>query len=127
IDYVQVLPCTLNSGVDGTADVCRLDGTFDLTSIVTLGEDFGTWSFPSNPGVLNGSVVDVSTLPSGDYDFYYIVRTPCAEDTTTATLTIYPPSTAGNDGVITACLNEPINLLSGLSGTVDLGGQWYDP
>ncbi len=127
IDYVQVLPCTLNEGIDGTTDVCRLDGTIDLTSIVTLGEDFGTWSFPSNPGVLNGSVVNVSTLPSGDYDFYYIVKTPCAEDTTIATLTIYPPSSAGSDGTITACLNEPINLLSGLSGNIDLGGQWYDP
>lgn len=127
IDYVQVLPCNLNPGVDGAADVCRLDGTFDVSTIVTVGEDFGTWSFPSNPGVLNGSVVSVSALPSGTFDFYYIVKTPCAEDTTVATLTIYPPSTAGVDGTITACMNEPINLLSGLSGTVDLGGQWYDP
>ena len=127
IDYVQVLPCNLNPGVDGAADVCRLDGTFDVNTIVTVGEDFGTWSFPSNPGVLNGSVVSVSALPSGTFDFYYIVKTPCAEDTTVATLTIYPPSTAGNDGTITACMNEPINLLSGLTGTVDLGGQWYDP
>ena len=127
IDYVQFFPCTLNSGIDGSSDVCRLDGTFDLNTIITKGEDFGTWTFAQNPGVLNGSIVSVSALPAGTFEFYYIVKTPCATDTTTATLTIFPPSSAGVDGTITACRNEPIYLLSGLTGNVDLGGQWYNP
>ena len=127
IDYVQFFPCTLNSGIDGSSDVCRLDGTFDLNTIITKGEDFGTWSFAQNPGVLNGSIVSVSALPAGTFDFHYIVKTPCATDTTFATLTIFPPSSAGVDGTITACRNEPIYLLSGLTGNVDLGGQWYNP
>ncbi|MDP5098806.1 MAG: proprotein convertase P-domain-containing protein [Crocinitomicaceae bacterium] len=127
VDHVRFMPCTLNSGIDGSSDVCRLDGTFDLNTIVTKGEDFGTWSFAQNPGVLNGSIVSVSALPAGTFEFYYIVKTPCATDTTTATLTIFPPSSAGVDGTITACRNEPIYLLSGLTGNVDLGGQWYNP
>jgi len=127
IDHVQILPCTLTPGIDGSSNVCRLDGTFDLNTIVTKGETFGSWSFAQNPGVLNGSIVNVSALPSGTFNFYYIVKTPCANDTTIATLTIFPPSSAGVDGTITACRNEPIYLLSGLSGNVDLGGQWYDP
>ena len=127
VDYVRFMPCTLNPGIDGSSDVCRLDGTFDLNTIVTKGEDFGTWTFAQNPGVLNGSIVSVSALPAGTFDFHYIVKTPCATDTTFATLTIYPPSSAGVDGTITACRNEPIYLLSGLSGNVDLGGQWYNP
>jgi len=40
---------------------------------------------------------------------------------------IYGPSSAGNDGADTICMNEPYNLLSSLSGTIDLGGQWIDP
>ena len=40
---------------------------------------------------------------------------------------IYGPSSAGNDGSDTICMNEPYNLLSSLSGTIDLGGQWIDP
>ncbi len=127
VDYVRFMPCTLNPGIDGSSDVCRLDGTFDLNTIVTKGEDFGTWTFAQNPGVLNGSIVSVSALPAGTFDFHYIVKTPCATDTTFATLTIFPPSSAGVDGTITACRNEPIYLLSGLSGNVDLGGQWYNP
>lgn len=127
IDYVQFLPCTLTPGVDGSANVCRANGTFDLNSIVTRGETFGKWTFAQNPNALNDNIVDVTTLPTGTFNFYYIVKTPCAVDTTTATITIFPPSQAGVDGVITACRNEPIYLLSGLSGTVDLGGQWYNP
>ena len=127
VDHVRFMPCTLNPGIDGSSDVCRLDGTFDLNTIVTKGEDFGTWTFAQNPGVLNGSIVSVSALPAGTFDFHYIVKTPCATDTTFATLTIFPPSSAGVDGTITACRNEPIYLLSGLTGNVDLGGQWYNP
>lgn len=126
IDYVRFMPCKLNPGVDGSSNVCRLDGTFDLNTIVTKGEDFGTWTFAQNPGVLNGSIVTVSALPVGSFEFHYIVKTPCATDTTFATITIFAPSSAGVDGTITACRNEPIYLLSGLSGNVDLGGQWYN-
>jgi hypothetical protein len=34
---------------------------------------------------------------------------------------------AGQDGSITVCLNEPFDLLLGLGGNVDLGGVWYNP
>jgi LysM repeat protein len=36
-------------------------------------------------------------------------------------------SSAGEDGSITACLHEPVDLLAGLDGNVDLSGTWYDP
>lgn len=127
VDDFKVYPCTVAPGVDGSADVCRLDGTFDLNSIVTLGETFGYWSFPTNETFLNGSIVNVALLPAGTYEFYYVVKTPCANDTTIATLTLFDGSSAGNDGSITVCRNEPFNLLAGLSGTVNLGGTWYDP
>ena len=127
VDYVQILPCTLAPGIDGSADVCRLDNTFDLNTIITKGETFGYWSFPANELFLNGSIANVGLLPAGTYDFYYVVKTPCANDTTIASLTIFDPSTAGNDGSVTVCRNEPVDLLSALSGNVDLGGEWYNP
>lgn len=127
VDDIQMWPCTLTSGVDGEEDVCRLDGTFNLNSIVTFGEDFGRWEFPQNPMVLNDSIVTVSALPEGSFEFYYIVETPCAVDTTVATLNIFPPSSAGQNGTLNVCQNEPVNLFDGLNGNVDLGGTWYDP
>jgi hypothetical protein len=51
----------------------------------------------------------------------------CASDEVNATVKVFSPSNAGNDGVLTVCRNEPFNLLSGLSGNVDFGGTWYNP
>jgi len=127
IDDVNIYPCNLNPGVDGEEDICRLDEIVDLNTIITPGENFGEWVFPANPSILNGSLANISTFASGSYDFYYITKTPCAADTVVATLNIFPESSAGSNGTIQACRNQPINLFDGLNGNVDLGGQWYNP
>ena len=127
VDAVEVLPCSLEPGIDGSDNVCRAVETVDLNSFITAGESFGTWSFPANESFVTGSIASVQFLPEGTHDFYYIVKTPCASDTTIATLIIYGPSSAGNDGADTVCMNEPYNLLSSLSGSIDLGGDWIDP
>ena len=127
VDAVEVLPCSLEPGIDGSDNVCRAVETVDLNSFITAGENFGTWSFPANESFVTGSIASVQFLPEGTHDFYYIVNTPCAADTTIATLIIYGPSSAGNDGADTVCMNEPYNLLSSLSGSIDLGGEWIDP
>ena len=128
IDYVRVEACTLNPGTDGEEDFCRLDEIVDLDQVIIPGEPNGDWSFPSNPGILNGSTANVSSISADSYDFYYVVGNICGvKDTTIATINVFPPTSAGNDGTITVCRNEPINLFDGLSGNVDLGGTWYDP
>jgi len=127
VDAVEVLPCSLEPGIDGADNVCRAVDTIDLNNYITAGEDFGYWSFPANESFVNGSIASVQFLPEGSHDFLYVVSTPCASDTTIATIVIYGPSSAGNDGADTLCMNEPYNLLSALSGTIDLGGQWVDP
>ena len=127
VDAVEVLPCSLEPGIDGSDNVCRAVETVDLNSFITAGEDFGYWSFPANESFVDGSIASVQFLPEGTHDFLYVVSTPCASDTTIASLVIYGPSSAGNDGSDTICMNEPYNLLSSLSGTIDLGGQWIDP
>lgn len=128
IDDVRFEACNLTPGQDGEVDVCRLDGTIDLNTVITAGETFGEWSFPANSSILNGSIANISTIASGSYDFWYIVKNSCGNaDTTIATINIYPPSSAGISGTFTVCLNQPINLFEGLSGNIDLGGTWYDP
>ena len=127
LDDIAINICIPNPGTDGSADVCRLNPTIDLSSMITEGESTGTYQFPANPFILNGSTLIVSTLPVGTYEAYYVVNTACVSDTTTATFTVYGPSQAGNDAVDTLCRNEPYNLINSLSGTVDLGGYWIDP
>ena len=127
LDDIGVNICTPNPGTDGSGDVCRASDSLNLASYITAGESTGTWSFPSNPSILNDSILTVTTLPVGSYEAYYVVNTACVSDTTTATFTVYGPSQAGNDAVDTLCRNEPYNLLNSLTGTVDLGGYWINP
>jgi hypothetical protein len=51
----------------------------------------------------------------------------CAVDQATSTVVVYAAPSAGQDGSITVCLNEPFDLLTGIGGNVDLGGTWYNP
>jgi hypothetical protein len=51
----------------------------------------------------------------------------CATDQATSTVSVHAMPSAGQDGSITVCLNEPIDLLLGLGGNVDFGGTWYNP
>ena len=61
------------------------------------------------------------------FNFEYRVTEGCAYDSIVTQVDVYEPSTAGDDGTITVCRNEPYDLLSGLNGTADLGGTWYNP
>jgi len=127
VDQIQILPCSVEPGIDGGGNVCRAADTVDLNQYITQGETYGYWSFPANETFVNGSIADVQFLPEGTHEFLYVVKTPCTADTTIASLVIYGPSSAGDDGADSVCLNEPYNLLSSLSGNIDLGGDWIDP
>ena len=127
IDQVCVDICTPAPGIDGTVDVCRLDGSLDLNTVITQGENNGVWQFTPNASALTGSDLNVSAIPDGLFTAQYIVTTACTMDTTVATLNIYPASSAGTNGQINVCKNQPVNLLAGLSGLVDHGGTWYNP
>lgn len=129
IDQVCIDVCIPPAGIDGFVDVCRLDELTNLNDIVVKGqEENGYWSFPSNEAlIVNDTLFNVNLVPSGSYDVLWVVVGGCINDTTVATITVFPASTAGNDGTVVACRNQPINLFDGLSGTVDLGGVWYNP
>ncbi|MFN5440625.1 MAG: T9SS type A sorting domain-containing protein, partial [Flavobacteriia bacterium] len=64
---------------------------------------------------------------SQTYTFNYVVSDGCAVDQATSTVTVYAAPSAGTDGSITVCLNEPFDLLTGIGGNIDLGGTWYNP
>jgi hypothetical protein len=129
IDQVCIDVCTPPAGIDGSVDACRLDELTNLNDIVVKGqEENGYWSFPSNENlIVNDSLLNVELLPSGSYDVLWVTVGGCTNDTTVATVTVFPPSSAGINGTITVCRNQPINLFEGLSGNVDMGGTWYDP
>lgn len=128
IDEVFVLPCIGQPGVGGALDACRLDQIVNLNDIVTINQLGGKWKFANNQNyVVNDTMFNISLLPTGTYSVYYVAEGACQNDSIAAVINVFPPSSAGSDGTIEACRNQPINLFDGLNGNLDLGGVWYNP
>ncbi len=127
IDDVCINICTPVAGTDGSADVCRSEGTINLNDVITSQYTTGTWYFNGNQSLIDDSILNVSILADGTYNLNYVVVGACTSDTTVATINIFNPSSAGVNGLINACKNQPIDLFGALSGNVDFGGTWYKP
>jgi hypothetical protein len=127
IDEVCVDVCLPAPGTDGDVNACRADSLVNLNSVITAGQNNGTWTFPANPGIVSDSMMNISTLAATSFNALYIVQTACTADTTVATVNVFDASSAGVDGTLEVCNNSSFNLLDGLSGLVDLGGTWYNP
>jgi hypothetical protein len=126
---IKMTPIVLEAGsVSSMADVCTGDTT-NLFTTITGNDANGVWT--AVLASANTQVTDSLFVSSGlayqIFDFEYRMTDGCAYDTIISQVEIYNLSHAGNDGAFTVCKNEPVDLLSGLSGNVDLGGSWYDP
>lgn len=110
----------------GMIDVCT-GGTANLFTGITGYDTGGVWSEEIPTASFADSVFPSAGLAYQVFNFEYRVTKGCAMDSVIQQVQIYGPSSAGTDGAVTACQNEPIDLLSGLGGNVDLGGTWYDP
>jgi hypothetical protein len=126
---ISITPIVLNAGalVD-VMDVCT-GGSVDLFDGITGYDNGGVWSaeLPSAGTQLVGSDWNSAGFAYQIFNFEYRMTDGCAFDTTFAKVRVWAPSNAGTDGSVTVCRNEPFDLLSGLNGTVDLGGNWLNP
>jgi hypothetical protein len=127
VDDFSLIERGAGAGTNGSANVCQTEGLVDLNGLIVKDDQIGSWTFSPNPSaIVNDSLFNPQYVPAGVLTVNYITE-GCLQDTASAVITIYPPSSAGTDGSITACKNEPVDLLSGLGGTVNFGGNWYDP
>ena len=124
---IAISEINLEAGnTNGLVDLCIGD-TINLFSAITGYDIGGTWYQEIPTLGLNDSIFNSIGLGYQVYNFEYEVVDGCASDSVIQQIEVYGPSSAGDDGTINACLNEPIDLLMGLNGNVDLGGTWYDP
>jgi hypothetical protein len=86
----------------------------------------GEWVATSPAVVLQGNTFNSTDYASQTYTFNYVVSDGCAVDQATSTVTVYAAPSAGEDGSINVCLNEPFVLWNGLSGNIDANGTWYN-
>jgi hypothetical protein len=126
---LNVSAINLNAGsAMGLTQICY--GTsLDLNSTLTGSNSGGVWSsnIPAANASISGSNLSTVGLGYSIFNFQYTQVDGCASETVLSQVQIMGPSNVGQDGSITACRNQPLDLLSGLNGTVDLNGSWYDP
>uniref|UniRef100_UPI0026129999 T9SS type B sorting domain-containing protein n=1 Tax=uncultured Lacinutrix sp. TaxID=574032 RepID=UPI0026129999 len=129
---VVIIPLPNSGGIATTPiSVCNnttvdlnlgLDGTQDTTGIWYEGTD-ATGTVVANP-----LVYDVTGFGIGDYQFTYVVSAaPCADASTTITITVQAPLDAGIDGTLDICNLDDgttYDLFTQLGGTPDTGGTW---
>jgi hypothetical protein len=124
---ISIYEIVLDAGVEGEAlEVCYGD-TVNLYLGIANYQLGGTWSETTPTLGLNDNLFNTNGLASTNYEFTYTMQDGCATDAVNAYVEIFSAPNAGNGGTINVCLNEPFNLLSGLSGVVDLTGVWYNP
>lgn len=126
---IRITEVVVNAGTaNATTNVCS-GNVLNLDGTITGNDLGGTWTAPVN--AVNASIFGSSFQSAGiafqTFNFQYQVVDGCASDTVVSKVRIFAPSSAGIDGSITVCKNEPLDLLAGLSGNVDLNGSWYDP
>jgi hypothetical protein len=126
---IAITEIVLQAGASNPlTQICTGD---DVNLFTTInGYDMGgAWSAPV--AAVNASITDSTFTSNGlayqTFTFQYRVTDGCAYDSITSQIEVFAPSTAGTDGSITVCKNEMVDLLSGLGGTVQTGGTWYDP
>jgi hypothetical protein len=123
---IQLYEIVLDAGVEGELlEVCYGD-TVNLFLGIANYQLEGTWSETTPTLGLNDNLFNTNGLASTMYEFTYTVQDGCASDASNAYLQIYSAPNPGVGGTINVCLNEPFNLVSGISGLVDLDGVWYN-
>ena len=124
---IAISPLSISAGTqNGVIDVCTGD-VVDLYDGITGYDAGGAWYETIPTFGLSGNTFNTAGVGFITFDFEYVVENGCLSDTSITQVHVYGPSSAGNDGTIDACKGEVVNLLSGLSGNVDMGGIWYDP
>jgi hypothetical protein len=127
---VKMTPIVLEAGsFTNVLNVCSGD-TVNLWNGITGFDNGGLWTaeLPSaGTGIYSDSMFSSAGLAYQVFNFEYRVVDGCAYDSIVGQVEIYGPSSAGGDGTLTVCRNQPVDLLAGLTGNVDLGGTWYDP
>jgi len=127
---IKITEIILEAGASNpVSDICYGD-TINLYTTINSNDLGGSWSAPlasSNASIYNDSLFTSTGLAYQTFNFQYRVVDGCAYDSIISQVKIFAPSNAGQDGIINACRNEPIDLLSGLTVNADFGGNWFDP
>lgn len=123
----------LKPGKDSTIYVCRNNTGLDLKNYLSQdAQSGGLWVDKDGSGILSGSVIDPSSIPTSGLDqiyrFSYEVSSKvCGTEKAIIHVEVNDFSEAGVGDTVDACQSRRnIDLLKKLTGNPDTGGTWYD-
>ncbi|MBK9195941.1 MAG: hypothetical protein IPO17_13400 [Flavobacteriales bacterium] len=116
-----------NAGTNGNWSLCSSGGPVSL--FAALGgppQAGGIWTAPG--GLAHGVNYDPAVDVPGVYTYTIVGIAPCANATSTVTVTESIASDAGTNGVLTLCSSDAaVNLFGLLGGAPQAGGNWTAP
>lgn len=127
IIQLKIWDLELEAGNASKLSACYTDTVNLWNYINDYNNSSGLWEYPYNPAAIEDDSLFIcqATTISGNM-VYYKLSNSCMSDSVAVEIDIKTNPEAGLDGVINACKNEQIDLLSGLSSNAELGGTWYD-
>ncbi|MBC2844755.1 gliding motility-associated C-terminal domain-containing protein [Winogradskyella flava] len=111
-----------DAGTDGNLEICNTSNTVDLFNSLGGTPDIsGTWT----PALASGTgIFDPNTDAAGIYT-YTVSSLLCDDSTSTVTVLIADPISAGENGFLDICdTDAPVDLFNSLGGSPDTGGTW---
>jgi gliding motility-associated-like protein len=124
--YVNAQP---EAGDPGSVQVCPLGGgNIDLFAHIGGSPDpGGIWTRPD--GLPFGGTFVPGVHPPGTYKYKVLGTPPCTSDSTTVTVSVSTPPSAGTSRAITICSSAgAFAMVDSLGGTPSLvNGQWMGP
>lgn len=127
LTLTEIVPLT--AGVATPGGVCDDNANFDLFTLISGNSTTtGTWYNPSvAPGNVFNTPLSFVGTPEGTYPFFYVETDACGDHTVQTSVTVGTPHNVGNGGSLPLTCNYGyVNLFDGLSGTIDLDGEWHD-
>jgi len=125
---ISITPIVLEAGTAAAVSPICAGESIDLFTTVTGNNPGGVWSsgIAAVNANISGSNFNSTGLAYQVFNLQYRITDGCAFDSILTMVHVFAPSNAGQDGTITACLNEPVDLLAGLQVNADLNGDWYN-
>jgi len=115
-----------DAGLPGSITLCASDAPVALFAQLGGTPDAGgAWSGPSP---VAGGMFDPAAMAAGVYTYTISVPPPCINASSTVTVQVQAPPSAGSDASLTLCISSPATPMVGaLGGSPDAGGAWSGP
>lgn len=124
---IQVIAAAYpDPGESASLTVCSDGAVVDLFAQLGGTPDVsGVWRGPD--GSIHSGTFDPGSDDAGNYSYTVTGVAPCADASSTVSVTVNSPANAGANGQLLACDTlQALDLFAGLQGTPQPGGSWLD-